>query len=87
MDQQVPSAVGWFVLLIGSIVAPGAIVPVEGAEARVETRVFKKTPQGELEPHPLKPADFGTVEITLIPYYAWANRSVSYMEVWIPLAR
>jgi len=29
----------------------------------------------------------GTVEITLIPYHAWANRGVSFMEVWIPLAR
>ena len=29
----------------------------------------------------------GIVDITLIPYYAWANRGPSYMEVWIPLAR
>ena len=29
----------------------------------------------------------GTVEISLIPYYAWANRGLSMMEVWIPLAR
>ncbi len=28
---------------------------------------------------PLKP-----VELTLIPYYAWANRGLSSMEVWIP---
>ncbi len=33
-----------------------------------------------------RPAD-GTVKITLIPYYAWANRGLSMMEVWIPLAR
>jgi DUF1680 family protein len=26
------------------------------------------------------------VELTLIPYYAWANRDRSPMEVWIPLA-
>jgi hypothetical protein len=25
------------------------------------------------------------VELTLIPYYAWANRGVTSMEVWIPL--
>jgi DUF1680 family protein len=25
------------------------------------------------------------VELTLIPYYAWANREPSAMEVWIPL--
>ena len=29
----------------------------------------------------------GTVEITLVPYYAWANQGLSLMEVWIPLAR
>lgn len=27
------------------------------------------------------------VEVTLIPYYAWANRGVSQMTVWIPLNR
>ena len=29
----------------------------------------------------------GTVNIQLIPYYAWANRGLAYMDVWIPLAR
>ena len=29
----------------------------------------------------------GNVNIELIPYFAWANRGVSWMEVWIPLAR
>ncbi len=29
---------------------------------------------------PVKP-----VELTLIPYYAWANRGLTSMEVWIPL--
>ena len=32
-----------------------------------------------LPPPPGKP-----VELTLIPYYAWANRGVDQMEVWIP---
>ena len=27
------------------------------------------------------------VDITLIPYFAWANRGPSFMEVWIPLVR
>jgi len=40
-----------------------------------------------LAPRALKPANEGTVEISLIPYYAWANRGLSMMEVWIPLAR
>jgi len=38
-------------------------------------RALKKTP------------DEGIVKISLIPYYAWANRGLSMMEVWIPLAR
>jgi len=29
----------------------------------------------------------GSVEIELIPYYAWANRGLSFMDIWIPLAR
>jgi DUF1680 family protein len=38
-------------------------------------------------PRALREADEGIVEISLIPYYAWANRGLSMMEVWIPLAR
>ena len=38
-------------------------------------------------PRALENPDEGTVEISLIPYYAWANRGLSMMEVWIPLAR
>jgi DUF1680 family protein len=33
----------------------------------------------------LEQPDEGSVEISLIPYYAWANRGLSMMEVWIPL--
>ena len=29
----------------------------------------------------------GSVEVEMIPYYAWANRGLAYMDVWIPLAR
>jgi len=41
---------------------------------------------------PMKPAVFelpkgGTVEVELIPYYAWANRGLAFMDVWIPLAK
>lgn len=31
--------------------------------------------------------DEGTVDIELIPYYAWANRGLAYMDVWVPMAR
>ena len=34
----------------------------------------------------LRPAS-GSVDVKLIPYYAWANRGVSYMTVWMPVAR
>jgi DUF1680 family protein len=33
-----------------------------------------------------KPTE-GTVPVTLIPYYAWANRGQAYMQVWTPIAR
>lgn len=33
------------------------------------------------------PKSEGSVDIELIPYYAWANRGLAYMDVWIPLAR
>jgi DUF1680 family protein len=39
------------------------------------------------EPHPLHVPKTGIIDIELIPYFAWANRGVSWMEVWIPLAR
>lgn len=35
----------------------------------------------------LSPPTVGTVDITLIPYFVWANRGPSLMEVWIPLAK
>jgi DUF1680 family protein len=38
-------------------------------------------------PRAIREADEGTIEILLIPYYTWANRGLSMMEVWIPLAR
>ena len=31
--------------------------------------------------------DDGTIQVALIPYYAWANRGLAYMDVWIPLAQ
>jgi len=40
-----------------------------------------------LTPRDLKPPSGGKVDLTLIPYFAWANRGLSFMEVWIPLAR
>ena len=39
------------------------------------------------EPSAAEGAAMGSVDIELIPYFAWANRGVSRMTVWIPLAR
>jgi uncharacterized protein len=46
---------------------------------------------GDVLYRPLKPRSAstpteGTVEIALIPYYTWANRGLSMMDVWLPLA-
>lgn len=35
----------------------------------------------------LREPETGSVTLSLIPYYAWANRGVAYMQVWTPLAR
>ncbi|MFC1718818.1 glycoside hydrolase family 127 protein [Candidatus Poribacteria bacterium] len=40
-----------------------------------------------LQKRELEQPEDGTIELTLVPYYSWANRGESYMEVWIPLAR
>ena len=34
----------------------------------------------------LRPASLEGIDVRLIPYYAWANRGISHMTVWIPLA-
>jgi DUF1680 family protein len=38
-------------------------------------------------PRQLLPPTISMANITLIPYFAWANRGPSLMEVWIPLAK
>ena len=38
-------------------------------------------------PQNLNTSEAGSLDITLIPYYAWANRGPAYMTVWIPLAK
>jgi hypothetical protein len=59
----------------------GGVMLLE-AEARVR-------PEGEwsgLLYRTLRPEPARTARIRLIPYYAWANRGMSHMTVWIPLA-
>jgi hypothetical protein len=40
-----------------------------------------------LAARPLPQPVTGTVQLDLIPYYAWANRGEAFMQVWTPLAR
>jgi uncharacterized protein len=35
----------------------------------------------------LAPADAKEFDLTLVPYFAWANRGNSEMSVWLPLGR
>ena len=35
----------------------------------------------------LRPTPKQTVRIRLIPYYAWDNRGIDDMSLWLPLAR
>jgi hypothetical protein len=59
----------------------GGVMVLE-AEARVR-------PEGDwpgLLYRTLRPEPARTARIRLIPYYAWANRGMSHMTVWIPLA-
>jgi DUF1680 family protein len=42
--------------------------------------------QGKLY-RPLAPAPAATVPFKLIPYYAWGNRGLHDMEVWLPVSR
>lgn len=51
-------------------------------EAKWANRLYRPFAPRELD----TPTE-GTVDIKLIPYFAWANRGISFMEVWIPLAR
>lgn len=34
----------------------------------------------------LRPVQPERVAVRLVPYYAWANRGVTHMTVWIPLS-
>ena len=58
----------------------GGVTVLEGEAYRV--------PEGDWSGRLQRPMRFGRSEklkITLIPYYAWANRGLSHMTVWMPL--
>ncbi len=72
-----------------------ASVKLQPNEARIKgSRLFTLTGTANLESaptsgplyRPLSDMERKPVTITLIPYYAWANRGPSDMTVWLPLA-
>lgn len=82
----------------GVTVLKGTALTFEGRDRFVEevAAVEEPLPQQKdwrnmlyrpLQPRRLRQAGHGTTPVTLTPYFAWANRGESYMEVWIPLAR
>jgi len=86
-------------LLGGIVVLRGTALTTEGRDRYVEQIANQPAPEPAtaaewadalyrpFHPRPLPKPESGTVPVTLIPYYAWANRGPSLMEVWIPLAR
>lgn len=61
------------------------------AKARPASRAARADATGplyrELKAPAAAAAPGRTVDITLIPYFAWANRGISHMAVWLPLAQ
>ncbi|NQV31600.1 MAG: glycoside hydrolase family 127 protein, partial [Phycisphaeraceae bacterium] len=82
----------------GVTVLKGKALTKEGKDAFLRTRgepshsVYNAAwRDGELY-RPVTPVqsrlpEAGTVNVELIPYYAWANRGLAFMDVWVPLAR
>jgi DUF1680 family protein len=60
----------------------GGVTVLEG-----RAEVANEEPWGNQLYREFKPADPRTIEIKLIPYFAWGNRGKSEMTVWMPLGR
>jgi DUF1680 family protein len=39
------------------------------------------------QPYSTQPASTRQIELKFIPYYAWANRSATAMQVWTPVLK
>jgi DUF1680 family protein len=64
--------------LLGGVI----VLKHEGAESTAPLAgkpLYESLPETGFETRP--------AELTLIPYYAWANRGPDQMEVWIPVAK
>jgi DUF1680 family protein len=53
---------------------------------QAEARVRAEGDWSNLLYKALRPEPARSVDIQMIPYYAWANRGLSHMTVWIPIA-
>jgi hypothetical protein len=85
--------------LLGGLTVLRAEALTEGGMRQyVENVVSKSAPLADprswegilyrpLAASPLPQPASGTVPLDLIPYYAWANRGMAFMQVWTPLAR
>ncbi|MFW6171404.1 MAG: glycoside hydrolase family 127 protein [Planctomycetota bacterium] len=60
---------------------------VSKSEPATNNRSWKNVLYRPFSGRALKEPRAGEVAVSLIPYYAWANRGVAYMQVWTPLAR
>ena len=83
---------GGVVVLKGTALTQEGLETFQGMNYRSSSgETANPWPQGELY-RPLVPRHWdlpqeGRVDIEFIPYYAWANRGLAYMDVWLPLAR
>ena len=59
----------------------GGITVLEGEAKRVKEGDWSGKLYRRLGDNPME-----DVRITLIPYYAWCNRGISEMTIWMPLA-
>ena len=60
---------------------------VSKSDALADPRSWNGVLYRPLAARPLPQPASGTVQLDLIPYYAWANRGMAFMQVWTPLAR
>lgn len=80
----------------GVVVLSGRALTFKGRDLFLSTNAGAAPPRsppdwgGRLyrtfHPRTMRVPDSGLVDIRLIPYFAWANRGTSFMEVWVPLA-
>ena len=62
-------------------IGQGNIIALKGTAVQIQQQAWKGSLYREVETSSRK------VPVTLIPYYAWANRGNSDMRVWLPVIR